>query len=199
VTSEGPIDTRYHAAAAGDVAILWVFGAGGGFFGPAGGLYERLGSRFADEGVASLQVAYRRPGALTHCVLDVLVAVGFLEQFGRARVILVGHSFGGAVVITAGAQSPNVIGVAALSSQSYGAFGVSEISPRPLLLMHGEADEVLPDTTSRNLYRHAAEPKQLILYPGCSHGLDQCRDELDRDLTAWLRAVVSGQRPGSTS
>lgn len=114
----------------------------------------------------------------------------------RTRVILVGHSFGGAVVITVGARSPAVTGVAALSSQSFGAYGVETASPRPLLLIHGEADEVLPDTCSRSFYREAGEPKQLILYPGCLHGLDQCREELDRDLTAWLRAVLAGNALG---
>jgi len=37
-----------------------------------------------------------------------------------------------------------------------------------------------------DLYRAAQEPKRIVLYPGCRHGLDQCRDELDRDLSNWL-------------
>ena len=40
--------------------IVWGFGAGSGFHGPAGGLYDRLGGVLGDEGVASLQVAWRR-------------------------------------------------------------------------------------------------------------------------------------------
>jgi pimeloyl-ACP methyl ester carboxylesterase len=39
------------------------------------------------------------------------------------RVVLVGHSFGGAVVITAGAVHDRVAGVVALASQTYGAPG----------------------------------------------------------------------------
>lgn len=56
--------------------------------------------------------------------------------------------------------------------------------------MHGEADEILPSRCSIDLYTRARQPKELILYPGCLHGLDQCRDELDRDLAAWLRRVL---------
>jgi len=56
--------------------------------------------------------------------------------------------------------------------------------------MHGTADQVLPDACSRDLYARAGEPKQLILYPGCRHGLDECRDELDRDLSDWLQSVL---------
>ena len=119
--------------------------------------------------------------------------MSYLGTRGRARVVLVGHSFGGAVVITAGATSEVVIAVAALSSQTRGTDLADRLSPRPLLLMHGTADEVLPDTCSRAIHRRAREPKRLVLYPGCRHGLDQCREELDRDLLGWLREVVGAQ------
>ena len=189
-TTRGRIECRYHDAAAGDAAVLWVFGAGGGLGGPAGGVYERLGARLTAEGLASLQVAYRRPADLVECVLDVLAGVAYLAERGRARVVLVGHSFGGAVVITAGAASDAVIAVAALSSQLAGTGPADQLAPRPLLVAHGTADEVLPDRCSRDIYARAQEPKRLILYPGCRHGLDACRDELDRDLAGWLSEVA---------
>ena len=202
VTDRGTIGCRLHDASAGgptgDLAVLWVFGAGGGFHGPAGGLYDRLGAQVAADGVASLQVAYRRPADLAECVLDVLVALAHLADRGRTRVVLVGHSFGGAVVITAGAASDAVVAVAALSSQSAGTGAVPAVSPRPLFVAHGEADEVLPARCSRDIYARALEPKRLVLYPGCRHGLDSCRDALDRDLTAWLREVT-GLAPASAA
>ena len=103
--------------------------------------------------------------------------------------MLVGHSFGGAVVISAGAISPSVIAVAALSSQTAGTAAVAALSPKPVIFVHGSADEVLPDRCSRDLHARAREPKELILYPGCRHGLDQCRESLDRDLTRWLERM----------
>ena len=190
-TSAGTIRGRFHDAAGGDAAVLWVFGAGGGLGGPAGGLYPRLARQLVGDGVASLELDYRRAGDLTGCVLDVLAGVDYLGTRGRSRVVLVGHSFGGAVVITAGATSEAVIAVAALSSQSHGTAAADRVSPRPLLLAHGTADEVLPDACSRDIHRRAREPKRLVLYPGCRHGLDQCREELDRDLLAWIREVVA--------
>jgi hypothetical protein len=102
----------------------------------------------------------------------------------------VGHSFGGAVVIGVGAVSPAVIGVAALSSISRATELAERISPRPLLVLHGEADEVVPVDRSRDIYSRAREPKRLVLYPGCLHGLDECREELDRDLLGWLREAL---------
>ena len=190
-TDAGAIVARRHAAPVGDAAVLWVFGAGGGLGGPAGGVYERLGRRLADEGVTSLQLDYRRPAALVPCVLDVLAGIRFLVETGRPRVVLVGHSFGGAVVITAGAASAAVVGVAAMSSQSRGTRAAAALAPRPLLLVHGTDDEILPDTTSRDIHARARPPKRLVLYPGCRHGLDACRDALDRDLSGWLEQVLA--------
>ena len=190
-TEAGVIRTRLHLASAGDAAVLWVFGSGGGLGGPAGGVYTRLGEQLRLQGVTSLELDYRRPGALVACVADVLTGIAWLQALGRRRVVLVGHSFGAAVAISAGVYSPHVIAVAALSSQGEGTQGVSRLSPRPVLFAHGEADEVLPDRFSRDLYTRAREPKRLILYPGCGHGLDVCRDALDRDLTQWLGEVLA--------
>ena len=48
-----------------------------------------------------------------------------------------------------------------------------------------------PPTCSRDIYQRADEPKQLLVYPGCSHGLDQCRERLDADLLRWLRHAAA--------
>ncbi len=190
LTDAGKIECRLHPAA-GDAAVLWVFGAGGGLGGPAGGVYARLGQRLRRRGVASLELAYRHPGRLRDCVADVLTGIAWLGSEAKRRVVLVGHSFGGAVVITAGAATDRVIAVAALSSQSQGTGAVAMLSPRPLMVIHGTADEILPAACSRDIFERAHEPKQLILYPGCRHGLDQCREALDRDLLNWLERVLA--------
>lgn len=156
----------------------------------AGGIYDRLGERLRARGVASLEVDYRRPGRLAPCVADLLAGADWLTAEGKRRLVFVGHSFGGAVVISAGVQRAQVVGAAALSSQTAGTDSVSALSPRPTLFIHREADEILPARCSRDLYARAREPKQLILYPGCRHGLDQCRDQLDADLMVWFEAVL---------
>jgi hypothetical protein len=50
---------------------------------------------------------------------------------------------------------------------------VASLSPRHLLFALGETDRVLPTDCSRQLHVRAREPRELILYPGCRHGLDQ--------------------------
>ena len=198
----GPVECRLHEAAdpsppaadgggaAPRAGVLWVFGAGGGLGGPAGGVYHRLARRLLQDGLTSLELDYRRAGNLASCVADVLLGIDYLALLGCDRIALVGHSFGGAVAITAGALSHRVAAVAALSSQTYGTELAPRLSPRPLLLIHGTADEVLPPACSREIYRRAGEPKELILYPRCRHGLDGCKTDLDRDLSAWLRRVL---------
>ena len=172
-------------------AVVWSFGAGGGFHGPAGGLYDRLGEALAADRIGSIQVAYRRPADLAPCVADVLAAVAAVVQAGPIPVALVGHSFGGAVVIRAALASAAVSAVAALSSQLHGTEGVAALAPRPLFLLHGTDDEILPVGCSEDLYRRAGEPKRLVR-PRCRHGLDECRDEVDRELGGWLREQLLG-------
>jgi fermentation-respiration switch protein FrsA (DUF1100 family) len=189
-TNQGTNRARYHAAPGSASAVLWVFGAGGGLGGPAGGVYERLARRLTPN-AASLQLDYRHPGRLASCVSDLLLGIEYLKSQGHSRVALVGHSFGGAVVINTALASTDVIAVAALSPQSYGVGDVAQVSPRPILFVHGEEDEVLPFTCSVTLFRQAQDPKALKLYPGCRHGLDHCREQLDQDLQDWLAHVLA--------
>jgi hypothetical protein len=189
ITNGGAIRSYLHPVTGGEVAVVWVGGAGGGVSGPAGGLYIRLARQLVQEKIASLRLDYRYANELDDCVLDTLMGVELLKMQGYHHIILIGHSFGGAVVITAGSMSEAVKGVAAMSSQTYGTGRVSQLSPRPLLLLHGIGDEVLPEHCSLDLYQRAEEPKTLILYPDCGHGLDECQSQVDRDLLNWLRKI----------
>jgi pimeloyl-ACP methyl ester carboxylesterase len=138
------------------------------------------------EGISSLRLNYRLPGDFDECVLDVLAGIEFLSRKGIDKVALVGHSFGGAVAIMAGTMSPLVKAVIGLSSQTYGAQRVAELSPRPLLLIHGERDRNLPARCSQLIYQWAKEPKELVIYKGCGHFLRECHQELQVQLQSWL-------------
>ena len=168
-------------------AIVWVWGARGGFAGPAGGVYRDLAEELKGE-ITSLRLDYRQPNVLHECVMDALAGVSFLTGTGHSEIALVGHSFGGAVVISAAPFSESVKAVSALSSQTYGAQGAARVSPRPLFLAHGGADSRLPPRCSEQIYEWAREPKELVIYPDAEHGLSECQDELRAALRDWLRA-----------
>jgi fermentation-respiration switch protein FrsA (DUF1100 family) len=46
---------------------------------------------------------------------------------------------------------------------------VAEISPRPLFLIHGDADKVIPSWMSEKMFERAGEPKSLWIVPGAGH------------------------------
>ena len=46
---------------------------------------------------------------------------------------------------------------------------IDKISPRPLLLVHGDADELIPLEHAYKLYRKAKEPKELKIIAGAKH------------------------------
>ncbi len=167
-------------------AVLWVCGARGGYAGPAEGIYETLSEELTALGLTSLRLDYRHPADLDESVWDALIGVEALRSRRCPRVALVGHSFGGAVVIAAAAFSPDVSAVVALSSQTHGAQGAPRVSPRPLLVVHGTADTRLPAWCAQRIYGWAREPKELVLYEGAEHGLRECRDELRELLGEWL-------------
>ena len=190
--SEPPLRGVLHAADGARAGIVMVGGAGGDITGPAA-VYEPLAQRLRDDGVTGLRLGYRHPNQLVECIRDVLAGIDELRARDVECVALVGWSFGGAVVITAGAISDVVVGVATVASQTYGADAVAELAPKSLLLLHGTADTVLPDRCSRSLYARAGEPKELVLYPGDGHGLDGHAGEMLEKLYSWSRALLMPQ------
>ena len=153
VSDRGEVQAIRHAAPGSQKAVIWVCGARGGFGGPGPGLYAQLAQQFTQQGITSLRLDYRLPNVLPECALDLLAGVACLEDSGHDPVVIVGHSFGGAVVIAAGAVSRHVAGVVSLSPQTYGANMAGLLSPRPLLIVHGKADTRLPYSL-----RHANPP-----------------------------------------
>lgn len=192
-TTRGDIAAIQHAAADSSRAIVWVCGARGGFGGPAGGLYAELAQEMAGNGITSLRLDYRQPNILQECALDLLAGVNYLRAVGYGPPVVVGHSFGGAVVIAAASISDYIAGVVSLSPQTYGAQGAGLLSPTPLLVAHGKADTRLPFSCAVAIYDWAKEPKRLELYEGAEHRLDECRAELADLLREWIPAQLSAE------
>lgn len=192
-TDRGEVSAVLHPAPGSTKAVIWVCGARGGFGGPGPGLYAQLAQEFTRQGITSLRLDYRIPNDLPECAFDVLAGVAYLEDQGHDPVVIVGHSFGGAVVIAAGAVSRQVSGVVSLSPQTYGANMAGLVSPRPILIVHGKADTRLPYSCATQIYDWAEEPKQIVLYDGAEHRLEECRQELAGLLTNWIPTTLAAE------
>jgi dienelactone hydrolase len=187
LTERGEVKGRYYKNSGDRLAVLFVGGVGGGFDSPADDLYPKLATSLLDEGIASLRVCFRKSTDLEESVLDVMAGLQVLEGDGMRSLALVGHSFGGAVVIQAASAFPSVRTVVTLAAQSYGASAVSTLGPRcSILLLHGAEDKILPPVCSQHLYANAREPKRLTIYEGATHCLDEVASEVREKVRAWL-------------
>jgi dienelactone hydrolase len=197
-TSRGGVRGVYRDADGALSAVVMVAGALGGVMGPSQA-YPALAARLQAVGIAALRLDYREPENMNECVYDLDAGLDELRRGGVKRFALIGWSFGGAVVISSGVAHRDVVGVATLASQTAGTAAVSRLAPRDLLLLHGTADQVLPDGCSRYLYEQASEPKRLILYEGDGHEFSRSHAVVVQTLLDWaveLLAPNAGAREG---
>jgi fermentation-respiration switch protein FrsA (DUF1100 family) len=118
---------------------------------------------------------------------------------GMTRVVAFGQSLGGAAAILAAASDPGIDAVIAenvfarfdvvpgvpeffsrtvmkvvdlrtgVATRIAPIDVVERLSPRPLFLLHGTSDHVVPSASARALLDRAGEPKSLWLVPGGQH------------------------------
>lgn len=191
-TTRGEIGALFTPVEGGSGAVIFVSGAMGGLDGPADAIFSRIPSALAERSISSLRIDYREPNNLEECVLDVLAATSFLKGIGASHVVLVGHSFGAAVVISAAELSPIVRGVVAMSTQLHGTRRVEHVEA-PILLVHGAADNVLSHEASEDVFRRAAATTRIVLYAETGHSLTQAKDEIWELLATWIPDRLEGK------
>ena len=178
--------------AAAEVVVMMA-GAMGGFSGPARALYLELADRQVARGRGAIVVDYRKPGDLDRSLLDVAASVDWSMREGGRRFAMIGHSFGGAVAIQAGAMLVgHCAAVVTLSTQSAGCQVANQLDGTPLLLLHGDRDDVLsPDNSA--MVRMMAGYGDFRIIEGAGHGLESARDELISLLDEWLDDRFAGR------
>jgi hypothetical protein len=67
---------------------------------------------------------------------------------------------------------------------------VAEISPVPLLLIHGEQDTIIPTTHATRLFEAAHEPRELWLVPNGGHITAALNPEHRKRLVQWMAEAV---------
>ncbi len=69
---------------------------------------------------------------------------------------------------------------------------IDRISPRPLLIVHGQADELIDVNDAWRLYERAREPKEIAVIEGAGHRLRRCDKAMNLALQ-WLLRHLSLQ------
>ncbi len=196
-TMGGLLQLMWHGDPSATDVVICCPGAIGGFIGPAGGLYLRLGTDLADHGVAVVGIDYRRPDRLDRSFLDTVATAELAIRQGARRIVFLGHSFGGAVAIQAGSTIGTAcVGVCTLATQSAGCEHAADLAPTPLLLLHGDQDQMLgPDNSL--MVRQLAGYGDVEILPGGDHGLASVSDEASRRVRAFLAEVFAIPELGS--
>ena len=133
---------------------------------------------------------YRTRDVISQTVFDLRRAIDFLNtraEIDSDRIGYFGISLGGIigtifcgvdqrvkvpVIALAGGDLHLAFGVDAFTDDVKNYFSIIDpinfvalISPRPLLMINAENDEIVPPITSKLMYKAAGEPKKIIWYP----------------------------------
>ena len=187
-TPKGLLTLMWHGDPSAERVVLMAGGAMGGLLGPANGAWHDVGVALATRGIATVRVGYRVNNDLPECVLDLAAAADLASRGGAEQFVSVGHSFGGAVAIGAAIALPkHIVAVATLSTQSAGCENAYMLEGRPLLLLHGDNDKLLPIECSATV-QMIAGGGELVVLQGGGHLLREVEDEVRSRLIEWIPA-----------
>jgi pimeloyl-ACP methyl ester carboxylesterase len=191
----GLLTLLWHGDRDAEAVVLMGGGAMGGMLGPADGAYHDIATTLAREhGIGTVRMGYRRPNDLPDCILDMAAAADLASRAGAQRFVTVGHSFGGAVAVGCAIALPAYVkGVVTLATQSAGCEQAELLYGTPMLLLHGDADEILPAMCSEVVNELAGGQGDLVILRGAGHLLTQAGDEVRRRLLAWIPGVLAGE------
>ncbi len=212
-TSDGETLVAWHVAPQPGRPVLLYF------HGNSGTLADRVArfKLFLERGYGLLGLSYRgyggSTGAPTQAGLFTDGETAYAEaarRYDPAQIIIVGESLGTGVAVEIAARHDSA-GLL-LDAPFYSAVDVAEyrypmfpvrylmLDPfrsdlairalrRPLLIAHGEADEVVPFASGRRLFAEAQEPKTFIAAPGAGH-LVLGKPEIFAAAAAWIEQVA---------
>lgn len=170
------------------------------------------GDRFKYDYEFNLRSGYRywTRDIITQTVFDLRRAVDFIntrEDLDHEKIGYYGISLGGVigtifcsvderikvpVIVLAGGNLNLIFGMDALSSDIKDFLSIIDpvnyiemISPRPLLMINAENDDIVPPVTSKLLFKTAKRPKEIIWYPAKHHDLPV--DKVYADGINWFK------------
>jgi dienelactone hydrolase len=141
-----------------------------------------LTSSASPEGGDHAEDVFQQPDDLGF-VIEEIVRLGdrrdgvLAGRVDGTRVGLIGSSLGAITSLGTAYNSccrnPRVAAVLSISGLLFPFPGDFEIAPAPLLLIHGDADDVIPYSASEEAYARASAPKWLVTLLGGGHDVAQ--------------------------
>jgi fermentation-respiration switch protein FrsA (DUF1100 family) len=147
---------------------------------------EATQHRFVYDGLRAFDLLYQLPG------LD------------KSRIYAAGESMGGNYAMVAAGIEPRIRGLMLISSSGFkfepqpdpmaaeflksivGDSYIAMLSPRPLLMLHSEGDEVVPLGHAQDTFQKAGEPKTMLTIDATNHSYClEMREILEQGLEGW--------------
>lgn len=144
-----------------------------------------------------------------------------LEQPGvdPDRIVYLGKSLGGAVLLELAIAYPPaaLVLISTFTGLRDAATAVYPIVPKmfvpnaypslrrireltsPVLIMHGDEDELLPLRMGRDLFAAAPEPKELVVYPGAHHNDVVLQPNWSATVAGWVTAALAARKRARAS
>ena len=123
--------------------------------------------------------------------------------FDTQHIALVGKSLGAITALQVGydpaQRDPRFVAVVSMTGTASGGVDFGSINT-PLLLVHGDADELVPVDGSRNAYANAQSPKFLVVVFGSTHtsafqgGMDPASNVVNRAALDFLDRYVRNKK-----
>lgn len=171
------------------LGVVMVGGAMGGTLGPGDSLYHVLGEELAKKDIPSIRLSYRKPNDMDSCCVDAAAAVQLLVGSGADHVVMMGHSFGGAVAVrVAVGLSEMIAGVVTFATQSAGCELAGGLQGKKFLMFHGENDSILPVEASE-VVRAIAGTGDLHVMPSDDHLLAKSHDAMFETVMTWIDEI----------
>jgi alpha/beta superfamily hydrolase len=68
---------------------------------------------------------------------------------------------------------------------------IDKLAPRPIIIIHGDQDDVVSPDSAFNLYKRAGDPKEILIVKGAGHRLRISEQAMDHAL-GWLKSQTLG-------
>ena len=166
--------------------------------------WHPVARRLASDGYAALTIDFRGRGESggefenDPVILDALAALDFLQQRGFNRYVCMGAGLGGTACMVMALTEPPA-GLVVLSSSLFvGPINSIEeadlaLLSMPKLFAYGEKDGFGFPDAMKDIYRRAAEPKELITCDSAAHGsallYGSCGEEMYQQILSLIQDI----------